>query len=352
IGLYPAHTNLKADELKLLKSQVAGFYDLHGKQMVLVAGAEGAGFWTGTAEFMLQRDIVGEMLLAHELTHALQDQNFGLEGLLDRVKDNDDRSLALKCVAEGDATLAGFAYVMGGMSDATANQVIANLTDLPSALAAESPGTPRGLSEPLLFQYSAGVKFVAEAYRRGGWSAVDALYRHPPQSSQEIIHPSIYFADPSASAPSVKLAGYEQSLPGWKKIEDDTMGELILRVILENLLGEKSPDVSLASRWNGDQMAILTRGTDTSVIWMIAFTDGNSTHRFATQYQSALARRSGSPAPRRIEVRGSSVLVVIGSAANEFDSVAPPIWRASVLGTTPLSLPHIPQAESQREHPL
>jgi len=39
---------------------------------------------------MIQRDVVGEMLLAHELTHALQDQNFGLESSLDKVKDNDD----------------------------------------------------------------------------------------------------------------------------------------------------------------------------------------------------------------------------------------------------------------------
>jgi len=44
------------------------------------------------------------MLLAHELTHALQDQNFNLEASLDKVKNDDDRALALKSVAEGDAT--------------------------------------------------------------------------------------------------------------------------------------------------------------------------------------------------------------------------------------------------------
>ncbi len=37
-GLFPWHIDLKAESLKLLKSQVAGFYDLHGKEMVLVKG--------------------------------------------------------------------------------------------------------------------------------------------------------------------------------------------------------------------------------------------------------------------------------------------------------------------------
>ncbi len=117
-GLYPAGLDLKAASLKLLKSQVAGFYDPHGKEMVLVEGGDDIGIWNSAAQFMIQRDVVGEMLLAHELTHALQDQNFDLGANLDKVKDNDDRTLALKSVAEGDATIAGFAYAAGRMDNA------------------------------------------------------------------------------------------------------------------------------------------------------------------------------------------------------------------------------------------
>ncbi len=120
-GLYPAGLDLKAASLKLLKSQVAGFYDPHGKEMVLVEGGADLGIWNSAAQFMIQRDVVGEMLLAHELTHALQDQNFDLESSLDKVKDDDDRTLALKSVAEGDATIAGFAYAVGRMDDSTAD---------------------------------------------------------------------------------------------------------------------------------------------------------------------------------------------------------------------------------------
>src|SRR5713101_3080634 len=219
-GLYPTGIDLKAESLRLMKSQVAGFYDPHGKQMVLVEGGANLGFWNGATQFMIQRDIVGEMLLAHELTHALQDQNFNLESSLDKVKNDDDRALALKSVAEGDATLAGFAYAAGGMDDAKADLLSANLKDLPKALAAEAPDTPLGLSAALLFQYSEGVNFVAEAYRRGGWNAVDALYRNPPVSTHQILHPALYF-DNHAPETRITLAGYQNIMAGWKTVDDD-----------------------------------------------------------------------------------------------------------------------------------
>ena len=57
-GLYPAGIDLKAASLKLLKSQVAGFYDPHGKVMVLVEGGDNIGIWNSATQFMIQRDIV------------------------------------------------------------------------------------------------------------------------------------------------------------------------------------------------------------------------------------------------------------------------------------------------------
>jgi hypothetical protein len=329
-GLYPAGIDLKAESLKLMKSQVAGFYDPHGKQMVLVEGGADLGFWNDAAQFMVQRDVGGQMLLAHELTHALQDQNFNLESSLDKVKDNDDRALALKSVAEGDATLAGFAYAAGGMDDATANLLVANLKDLPKMLAAESPNTPLGISAPLLFQYSQGVNFVAEAYRRGGWTAVDALYGHPPESSHQILHPALYFDDPTPEA-KITLAGYENIMAGWKTIEDDTFGELLLRVILERNLGKQSTELGLASLWVADRMIVQQESHDVNVIWMLAFSDSQAASHFAVVYTTLLDRLLSDATPHRIDYRANLVLVVIGQGANYFDDLAPAIWKASSI---------------------
>jgi len=329
-GLYPPGIDLKAASLKLLKSQVAGFYDPHGKEMVLVEGGANLGIWNSATQFMIQRDIVGEMLLAHELTHALQDQNFDLESSLDKVKDDDDRALALKSVAEGDATIAGFAYALGRMDDSAADALASNLKNLPQALAAEAPGTPEGLSAPLLFQYSDGVSFVAEAYRRGGWPAVDALYRNPPQSSHQILHPALYFGR-SAPQPRIKLAGYDQIMSGWKKADDDTYGELLLRVILERNLGKQSNEVGLASQWTADRMIILQESRDVNVIWMLTFSDQQIASHFTVVYQTLLDRLLGDSTPHRIDTRSNAVLVVIGEGADYFRTLAPAIWNASII---------------------
>jgi len=329
-GLYPAGLDLKAASLKLLKSQVAGFYDPHGKEMVLVEGGADLGIWNSAAQFMIQRDVVGEMLLAHELTHALQDQNFDLETSLDKVKNDDDRGLALKCVAEGDATISGFAYAMGRMDDSTADTLANNLKQLPQALAADVPDTPEGLSVPLLFQYSDGVRFVAEAYRRGGWSAVDALYRNPPQSSHQILHPSLYF-DSKTPAPRIELAGYDGIMSGWKKADDDTYGELLLHIILERNLGKQSNELGLASRWIADRMIILQESRGVNVIWMLAFSDAQTASHFAVVYETLLDRLLGDSTPHRIDARSNVVLVVIGEGADYFETLAPAIWNASTI---------------------
>ncbi len=330
VGLYPSQMDLKAETLKLLRSQVAGFYDPHSKDMVLVKGGAELGFWNSTAQFMIQRDVVGEILLAHELTHALQDQNFGLEKRLDEVKNDDDRALALKAVVEGDATLSGFAYATGRMSNDTSQALIGGLKNLPQALAADAPGTPEGLSVPLLFEYSDGVTFVAEAYRRGGWAAVDAIYRRAPQSTHQILHPGLYFEDP-APAPRITVAGYEKIMGGWKQVDDDTYGELLLRVILERNLGKQSNEIAIASRWTADRMIVLQQSRGLNVIWMLAFSDNQAASHFAAVYATLLDRLLGGVSAHRIDYRSNVVLVIIGEGANYFDRLAPAIWSASTI---------------------
>jgi hypothetical protein len=339
LGLFPAGIDLKAEELKLLRSQVAGFYDPHAHEMVLVEGSDDIGFLNNAAEFVVQRDLVGEMLLAHELTHALQDQNFNLGNRLEALKDDDDRALALKSVAEGDATIAGMAYVIGTMDDATLDRITAQLDQLPKIFAQETPGTPVGLSAPLLFQYSEGVKFVAEAYRRGGWTAVDALYAKPPESSHQIIHPEAYFDNPVAPL-TVSISGYQPTMPAWKEVDDFTLGELLVRVILERDLKKNSTEdaeqVMLAARWTGDRFVVLQDKDAISVIGIIAFTDDSAAGKFAVAYSSLLDRLLGSTA-HEIDYRENAVLIVIGEAAHYMGVLGPALWRASTIGGHPIA---------------
>jgi hypothetical protein len=343
IGLYPPGIDLKRQTLKLLKDQVAGFYDPDTKRMILVSGTMDTGLWDSATEFLMQRDVVGEMVLAHELTHALQDQNFQLSDRLDELKDNDDRELALKSLAEGDATISGFAYVVGGMDQVQLDAIVSRLSDLPELFAKEAKSAPEGLRAPLIFQYSSGVRFVAEAYRRGGWSAVDELYRHPPQSSQQIMHPELYYDRPTPPA-EITVSGYQPVLTGWTKADEGSEGELVLNVILKQAFGDDAPQVALARYWRGDQVISLTQGSELSVLWMIAFGTERAAGQFAAAYTTALDSRLQMRIPHRVDYESATVLVAIGEAAHSFPQLEPRVFAQSKVKLMPAPHPAPPAA--------
>jgi hypothetical protein len=330
-GLYPPGMDLKAETLKLLTDQIAGFYNPDDKEMVLVRGGSGnRGVWTDIADFFAQRDIAGEMILAHELTHALQDQHFQINEMLKRVKDNDDKSLALKCVAEGDATLAGFGYVAGRIDQKSIDLLTAQLAALPETFAKTSKGVPVSISTPLLFQYSGGVRFVGEAWRRGGWAGVNALYHNPPTSTQEIMQPKLYFDHLSPPA-QIELSGYAAMLKDWKKIDDDTYGELLLKLTLERNLPQRPAALQTITRWAGDRIITLQNGKALTLLWIVVFRDTASADEFAASYDTLLGHLPGENNLYGIEAHGSAVLVVIGAGAARFAALASAIWRASKI---------------------
>ena len=329
-GVYPAGMDLKAETLKLLHSQIAGFYDPHIKQMVLVDGAIDIGFWNSAAGFVTHRDLVGEMLLAHELTHALQDQHFHIEQMIDRVKDDDDRDLALKAVAEGDATLAGYGYVVGNLGETSINNIVDRMKDLPRTVTAQSGAAPLGLTAPMVFQYADGVRFVAEAYRRGGWAAVNALYADPPRATLQIMNPDLYFARRTQLV-KIDLTGYQGVLKDWSKADDDTYGAMLLKVIIQRNLGMTASEIALVERWTGDRLIVLQKDRALTVLWLIGFSDGATARRFGDVYESILDNISGPRTLHRVDVKTPNVLIAIGDGAREFDRLAPAIWRASTI---------------------
>jgi len=326
-GLFPAGMDLKREEIKLMREQVAGFYDPRDKVMIEVRGMGVLG-----GSFTGESGPSGELLYAHELTHALQDQHFRLEPMMERVKNNDDQEIALHSLIEGDATLSGLGYVAGGLTDQSADKIVAQLSALGTGGEAEAADGPIALRVPMMFQYAQGARFVAEAWKRGGWDAVDALYRDPPLSSQQILDPSLYF-DHRTPPLQIELGGYQNLLPDWKKVEDDTFGELLLKIVLERNLPPHSPAVRLAESWAGDQMVILQKDRVVTLIWMFAFRDTLSAESFAATYDGILSHLKGPRHAHAIETRADTVLVVIGPAAADFAAIAPSVWQTTTIAT-------------------
>ena len=179
MGLVPKGTDLKALYLKLLASQVAGYYDDKTKELYVVSRSGGLG-------------PTERVTFAHEFDHALQDQAFGLTNLdLDAVGQG-DRSLAALAVPEGDATLLMTLWMQGHLGPADLIQLLKDSSDPAQQQILDQ--MPPLLRESLTFPYTAGLQFVSNARAAGGWAAVDALYAKPPASTEQVLHPEKYAA--------------------------------------------------------------------------------------------------------------------------------------------------------------
>jgi hypothetical protein len=347
MGLLPPSIDLGEKLLELYGSQVAGFYDPRAVKLFLVpSGVPSPGWPVTILQALLRRDLVNEMLLAHELTHALQDQNFGVLGSADDPS-NDDRGLALKAVIEGDATLAGFAYVFGGLPAGSVEGLVAQLGAIPTEMAATLPNVPPILRESLVFQYSAGAAFVAEAYLRAGWRGVDALLRYPPTSTEQVLWPESYFGTVDTPT-TVSLGGLEdyQMSGEWKLLEENTLGELAIRVLAGGFVDSQRA-LEIARGWDGDRFAAFERGKELHLYWMSVWdSDADAVDFFAAERDilgrkfpasgvSAAERRivATGPDPYLVERRGAKVLVAIGVPAKSLKKRVEDVWAKT--GFTP-----------------
>jgi hypothetical protein len=201
---------------------VAGYYDPRSKRLRIVTGAA-----TGTR-------VLQEVTLAHELTHALEDQRFGLSP---EEGSNDDRALARLALIEGSATLVMERYLLRHFSAAEAFAGV-----LGSAFAT-GPDLPPFLQAQLLFPYTGGMTFVQELVRRAGgrWTLVDLADRvRPPDSTEQVLHPGKYLRveEPLPVGLDVRLGA------GWKRAAAGVWGEWAT----SELVGEQA-----AAGWGGDR---------------------------------------------------------------------------------------------------
>jgi hypothetical protein len=239
LGLLPPGSSLEQLELDLQSSQVIGFYDPVSKGLYVLSESGGVG-------------ALEKITFSHEFTHALQDQNFGLDKLALDTPEQSDRDLARTALPEGDATLAMTLWSSRYMSLPELLSVAGD-----SGAAAQQQqldAAPPILRDTLEFPYFQGLTFVRGIYARGGWAAVDRVYANPPASTSQILHPDLYAQ--GVTPVQVGVPAVPSSLPGWQLTTQDTLGEYELGVWLAGAGERNAGTADAVSQWGGDRVAL------------------------------------------------------------------------------------------------
>lgn len=328
LGLFPKALDLKKSLLDFYSSQVAAFYDPRAKRLVLPESL-GAGIGVGTVQFLVRRDIVGEMVLAHELTHALQDQHFSVGDRLG-PSSNDDESLAFRAVVEGDATLSGFAYLFGGFDKTSLAQVNRDIQDSLGTARSTLSQVPPAIVEELLFQYYGGVSFVSRLLDQEGLPGVNRLFTSPPLSTEQVLHPEKYsiLPDPPARIDLGDLSGLFPA--AWTEIENNVLGELMIQVLFKQFLSEESAN-GAANGWDGDRFVAFRRGDEIAFVWATVWDATDDATEFTQGYREVLSKKYGGPdgagSHAAVEQRDRQVVIIEGLEATHIKENIEKLWQ-------------------------
>lgn len=241
MGLLPADADYEKLILDLLMEQVAGFYDPFSAKLYIAD-------WL---PLEMQRPA-----LAHEIEHALQDQHFDLKRFAEPIKDDGDRQLAHSALVEGDGTavmLEFQAQSMGLPVDQLPDLVAQIGKQMLQGGMGSTPlfdKAPAFLKETLIFPYLGGLGFIEALRKQSPWSRIDEVFKTPPESTEQILHPEKY---PKEHPMKVSAAPLPSLGARGKELRRDVLGELELRVWFESKLPDAEAEKAAAG-WGGDRL--------------------------------------------------------------------------------------------------
>lgn len=294
LGLLPPDVNVETALLDVLEEQAGGYYD------------------PKTKSFYLLDDMPKEMtalLAAHEMTHALDDQRYDIDGRIAKAID-DDVSFALSALVEGSATVAAAAYVAKGVAAGTIDP--AGFAAADEALHMDRLNAmPAVLRRQLLGSYALGAAFLS----RGD---VDAAWASPPRSSEQILHPEKYWGPARRDDPKrVAIPNLSKKLgKGWTKAGTGVLGELTIGGMVgaappqadELATGDFHWTNDAASGWGGDRFELWTNGSASIVVLATVWDTVND----AVEFTAALPRTGDAFASRRDGVRVGIIAGAVG----------------------------------------
>ncbi len=308
-GLLPREFDMEKLLVDLLREEVAGYYDPRTKTVNLLD-------WVPLEE--------QEPVLAHELTHALQDQAIGLDKWMKKgdkdlgeIKkdptpadiDNDEIDDAREAVVEGQAQAMMFQYAL-----APAGRSIADSPDLVEGMEAETmTGTPNTkvfneapifMKESLTFPYTYGMDFVVKLMANGGKEkAFAAVLANPPHTTRQIMQPETYLSGERIEP--MRLPEFKRDFKDYIKFDIGAMGEFDVAVLIEQYAG-KELSRRLYPDWRGGYYYAARLKNDTAAPLGLLYVSRWSSAEKAAEFAGIYARSLGQRYKKAEEVRDSS----------------------------------------------
>jgi hypothetical protein len=312
LGLVPRGTDLVTRYLDLAEKDVAGYYE------------------HGTKTFYLLDHVSEDSVratMAHELTHALEDQHYDFAAVSERANGDSDHATAISAVIEGSAMAVMLAFMSREEGRKEAGK---KLEEGESRRAATLRIAPSFTQRSLILPYLLGFTFLL----RGApweWALGDGVviadlhqaYLNPPQSTRQILHPEQYWIGAKyADRQRLTLPDMASVLgPGWAKATEGSIGELGLAVLTGSREAIELPWALLPSRWTNDA-AVGTVGdmyqhyvNDERTV--TALLTRWETERDSAEFDRALMNRG-----KRFYRYGVSLLVLSGDVGDTADALA------------------------------
>ena len=244
-GMIPLDTDYLQLMVDLLTDQIAGYYDPATEKLTISKSAGDNPAWA-------------EMVLAHELDHALQDQAYDLEKFEDVPDGEGDAAIARRALVEGDGIALMIELMLARKQHPAPWQDPAVARELSLAMALPTGDqldrAPLAVREALLFPYRAGFSFVASLRRTQPWSAVDAAFKRPPRSTEQILHPERYAQDEPPIAVDVHVPA---ALADYHVVHSTVWGELGFSVFVRSHGLDELVGAQAADGWGGDRVVTL-----------------------------------------------------------------------------------------------
>lgn len=301
-GLLPRDFDLHAFLIQLLQEQVAGYYDVKTKSMYLLD-------WLSADS---QKPV-----LAHELTHALQDQNFDLKTweTPKAVKrsdndeftfDEDEAATARSAVAEGQGMVTLVDYMLRGTGHtlADAPQVA---TMMRSSMTGNSgfpllEEAPLMIRESLVFPYGDGLAFEAALLEKGKDTAFSGAFRRPPQNTHEVLNVTSYLR--AGPAKWLVLPDLRNELgSAYEKYDEGSIGQLDTRILVQQY-SDKDSATKMADAWKGgvyfaagNKDPKLKGSARIGLIYLSRWDTEDTADQFARLYADYLSKRYAKAAP-------------------------------------------------------